>query len=94
MGNDVIRWIRERQTIAVPVVLVVGYVYVQVIRSVVHDLLLPLFETAPRGFADYPSAFYTFEIGDHVLQYDNVVTWGVTLVVVLGTLVLLERRLR
>lgn len=90
--------LRSLDAVAVAVVLVVGYVYVQALRAFVAGLLMPFLARDLRGSggnlvgSDFPYAHY-FWLGDRAFYYGDVLQWGLTLALLLITLVLVGRRL-
>jgi hypothetical protein len=95
--SDLAARVRGFDAVAVALVLIVGYVYVQALRAFVGGLIMPFFArdldtlegrlgTLSGGTNHY------FLVDDRVFYDGGVLEWGLTLALLLITLVLLSRR--
>lgn len=92
--------LRDLDGIALALTLIVGYVYVQALRSLVRGFVLPLFQRdldlpgpLSAGFAPFFEYGYHFEVGGRIFVYGTALEWALTLVLLAGTVWLLARRL-
>jgi hypothetical protein len=97
--SDLAARLRGFDGILVALILVVGYVYVQALRAFVGGMVMPFFardfENAIEGrFGTLPGGTSHYFVADgRVFYYGGVLEWGLTLALLLLTLVLLDRRL-
>ena len=96
--SDLAARLRGFDGVLVALILVVGYVYVQALRAFVGGMVMPFLardpETVEGRFGTLAGgANHYFVVDGRVFYYGGVLEWGLTLALLLLTLVLLDRRL-